>query len=48
MLVYLLLALLLLALFGYLGVYVNTLFFIVLIVLLVLAFGGYSYRGRWR
>lgn len=44
----LLLALLLILLFGGLGFYVSPLFLIVLAVVLVLALGGGVYRGRGR
>ena len=44
----LLLALLLVLLFGGLGVYVSPLFLIVLAVVLVLALGGGVYSGRGR
>ena len=43
----LLVGLLLLLVFGGLGVAVSPLFFILVVVcILVMAFGGYSYRGR--
>ena len=43
----LLLVLLLVLLFGSLGMAVSSWFFIVLATVLILAAGGYGYRGRW-
>ena len=43
----LLLVLLLVLLFGSLGMTVSPWFFIVLVTVLVLTGGGYGYRGRW-
>lgn len=43
----LLLILLLVLLFGSLGMTISPWFFILLVAVLVLAGGGYSYRSRW-